>query len=401
MKLLKLLPLLLFTSTGFAQQSNSFNYLADLEYLRDTLPAKHTNLFAKISKEQFNTAINKIEIKANSLTYPSFSTELLKLKVAIGDEHTNIEPNFQQLFPIKFDIFEEGIFVTKTTADNASFLVSELIAINGKPIKAVIDDFREIIQYSNRSFFESRLLHFLNKPLILNGLGLIDTPTVLPITLKNKNGTISNHTIKAISQTANPHQATASGYQKPISNTKTGNYWFTTLSEQNTVYVNYNRCQEDPTYPFINFNNDLFKVIEKKKPTKIILDLRYNSGGNSAILKPFIEKIKSSYLNKKGKLYLLIGRDTFSSALMNAVTLKRTTKAILVGQATSGNINHYGEVRGFALPSTKIIIAYSTRYWETWKGKKGALHPDKSITYSVKNYENGIDEALEYIFGKG
>lgn len=83
---------------------------------------------------------------------------------------------------------------------------------------------------------------------------------------------------------------------------------------------------------------------------------------------------------------------------MNAVEFKRHTNAVLVGQMTSGNINHYGEVRGFRLPNTKIIIGYSTRYWETWKGKKGALMPDKKITYSTTNFINNKDEALEYIY---
>ncbi|WP_262493747.1 S41 family peptidase [Niastella koreensis] len=65
--------------------------------------------------------------------------------------------------------------------------------------------------------------------------------------------------------------------------------------------------------------------------------------------------------NSKGKLIVLIGKLTFSSAIMNAIELKRGTNAILVGEPTSGSVNHYGEVRAFRLPHTKIIIGYSTR----------------------------------------
>jgi C-terminal processing protease CtpA/Prc len=125
--------------------------------------------------------------------------------------------------------------------------------------------------------------------------------------------------------------------------------------------------------------------------------LRNNSGGNSAILNPFLEKLKKNYLNKKGSLYVLIGKNTFSSALMNAVDLKRNYKSILVGQTTSGNVNHYGETRGFRLPNSKIIVGYSTKYWEIWKGYNGALRPDIEIKYSLKNFKNNIDEAIEYV----
>ncbi|WP_449438619.1 S41 family peptidase [Pedobacter steynii] len=111
-----------------------------------------------------------------------------------------------------------------------------------------------------------------------------------------------------------------------------------------------------------------------------------------------MEKLSASYLNKKGKFYVLIGRHTFSSAVMNAVRIKRNTNAILIGQPTSGNINGYGEVRGFELPKSKIIVAYSTKYWENWKGKKGPLKPDTSVEYSIKNYVEGKDEALSQVY---
>jgi len=49
------------------------------------------------------------------------------------------------------------------------------------------------------------------------------------------------------------------------------------------------------------------------------------------------------------------------------------------------------------LPKTKLTIGYSTKYWETWKGKKGALLPDAKIEYSVTSFKNGVDEALSYV----
>lgn len=82
---------------------------------------------------------------------------------------------------------------------------------------------------------------------------------------------------------------------------------------------------------------------------------------------------------------------------MNAVDLKRNYQSILIGESTSGNVNHYGETRGFQLPNSKITIGYSTRYWETWKGYKGPLTPDIEIKYSMINFKENIDEAIEYV----
>jgi translation elongation factor P/translation initiation factor 5A len=94
--------------------------------------------------------------------------------------------------------------------------------------------------------------------------------------------------------------------------------------------------------------------------------LRNNSGGDSSILNPFLDKLKKNYLNKKDSSYVFIGRNTFSSALMNAVNLKINYRSILIGESTSANVNHYGETDGFRLPNSKIIVGYSTKYWENW-----------------------------------
>lgn len=170
------------------------------------------------------------------------------------------------------------------------------------------------------------------------------------------------------------------------------------MEDKNILYINYSKCNEIREYPFSQFTYDIFKIIENKDVKTIVIDLRENGGGNSAIIKPFLNKLKDSNLNDKEKLFVLIGRKTFSSALMNAITLKKDFNSTLIGEPTSGNINHYGEVRGIELPNTKTIIQYSTKYWENWKGKIGPLKPDVNIEYSFENYKNNIDEALEYIY---
>ena len=113
---------------------------------------------------------------------------------------------------------------------------------------------------------------------------------------------------------------------------------------------------------------------------------------------PLIDSLQNGYLSREHKLYVLIGKQTFSSALLNAMSLKKQCQAILVGEATAGSVNHYGEVRTFELPCSQAIVTYSTKYFETWKGHDGALIPDKSIPASVEDFKRGRDSVLEYIY---
>lgn len=388
--------ILLHSGLGFCQRLSKADYLEDLQYLKDTLPKRHINLFAKISKADFDKTIAAIESRLTDPDDETFTAELFKLTVAIGDEHTHIEPVFTKVVPIRFNKFTEGIYVTATDTANADVLLYQLTGVNGHAITEVTSRFKEIIQSGNTSFFDAGFLHFINNPVILKGLQITGSTDETTFDLTAPDGKTIKRVIRSVAGTDAGSLPLVEVKNRLLSQQRKENYWYAYDPGSGTLYFNYNRCQEQNTQPFSAFNDELFAWIVENKPQRLVVDLRYNSGGNSGILDPFIERIRQSYLNSKGKLFVLIGKQTFSSALMNAVELKRGTSATLLGEATSGSVNHYGEVRGFRLPHTKIVIGYSTRYWENWKGYNGPLKPDVLITYSVKNYSNGIDEAMVY-----
>lgn len=395
-KIISLCFILFQSGVVFSQQLSKADYLADLQYLKDTLPKRHINLFAKISKADFEQTIAAMASRLTNPDMETFTVELFKLPVAIGDEHTHIEPVFTKVAPIRFDKFSEGIFVTAGDSANADILLYRLDGINGHPIGEVISRFKTIIQSGNPSFFDARFLHLVNNPVLLKGLQLTGSTDETAFDLTAPNGKTIRRVIKSVAGADAGGLRLVTANKKLLSQQGKGNYWDSYDARTGTLYFNLNNCREEDAHPFAAFNDALFALIGQEKPKRLVIDLRDNSGGNSGVLTPFIDSIKNSYLNSKGKLFVLIGKQTFSSALMNAVEFKRNTNAILLGEATSGTVNHYGEVRGFRLPHTKIVIGYSTHYWENWKGQDGPLMPDENINYSVKNYAKGIDEAMVY-----
>jgi C-terminal processing protease CtpA/Prc len=93
---------------------------------------------------------------------------------------------------------------------------------------------------------------------------------------------------------------------------------------------------------FSAFNKELWDFIGENDVDKIVLDIRQNRGGISYILNPFIREIKKSAFNHPDQFYVIIGKDTYSSAVLNAISLKTGTNAYFVGEATGGEPNHYG-----------------------------------------------------------
>jgi C-terminal processing protease CtpA/Prc len=93
----------------------------------------------------------------------------------------------------------------------------------------------------------------------------------------------------------------------------------------------------------------------------------------------------------------VIGRKTFSSAIINTINFKQYTKAILIGEETGGKPNHYGEVRNFRLPSSQLPVNYSTKYFTYTKVDLNTIKPDVSIELSFDDYKKGIDPVYEWI----
>jgi hypothetical protein len=187
--------------------------------------------------------------------------------------------------------------------------------------------------------------------------------------------------------------------KQPLANKKTDIYWFEYLPEAKTLFIVYNRCAEDKNKPFAQFVEEAFAVAEKENAEKVVVDLRRNGGGNSVIMKPLLDAIKQRpQFMKKGKLFALMGRNTFSSGFMNARELQIYTNAMLVGEPSGQKPNAYGEVKEFFLPNSNLKVRYSTKFFELVGGEtKPFLPVDILVERTFADFVNGRDATLEKV----
>lgn len=101
-----------------------------------------------------------------------------------------------------------------------------------------------------------------------------------------------------------------------------------------------------------------------------------------------------SALGKEGRLFVIIGRQTFSSGILNAVALKKAG-AILIGEATGGKPNHYGEVKSFTLPNSNLDVTYSTKYFKMLSEDTPSLMPDIPAPLTMADYLKGINTPID------
>ena len=104
-------------------------------------------------------------------------------------------------------------------------------------------------------------------------------------------------------------------------------------------------------------------------------------------------------INKRGKLFIVIGRRTFSAAQNAATLLERHTEAIFVGEPTGSSPNFIGEGVSFTLPYGNVFVSLSDLYWQSgWpRDRRKWIAPLLYTPPSFAAYRVNRDPAMEAI----
>jgi len=178
------------------------------------------------------------------------------------------------------------------------------------------------------------------------------------------------------------------------------NYWFTTLPTERTIYFQFNSVRNGGDEPFEVFVQRMFETADSAGAQRLIVDLRWNYGGNTALVTPLLRGVLGrERFVRRGGLYVIIGRIT-NSAAQNAVTLlERYANPILVGEPTASAPNFVGEDNFITLPYTKIGVGISDLYWQaSWpQDERKWTAPLLYAPPTWEAYRRGVDPAMQVI----
>jgi hypothetical protein len=174
-------------------------------------------------------------------------------------------------------------------------------------------------------------------------------------------------------------------------------YWYEYLPDSQTLYIQYNKCTEDPARAFADFSKELFAFADAHPIQRTIVDLRFNQGGNSMVIKPLENGLKSrKALSAQGHLFALIGPSTFSSGLLAATEFDNDLHAVLIGEPTGEKPNSYGEIRILTLPNSQLRTTYCTKYFRLTKNSDApALEPKILMKPSLADFLAGRDPVMD------
>jgi len=376
----------------------------DIDQLELELPQRHKNLFFRLEKKDFYEQIQNLKKDLVNLDNYMIYARIMAIVASIRDAHTTVTMSVAKVIPFEFYWFSEGIYLVDTFGENNDALNCRVTYLNGIPIDEVIQRLTSIVSCENKSFLRAQLPKYLPAVELLYGLEIIDEFEDVEITFELQNGIAFTETVTTCEYSNLKRKiikdvGVSQDYLPLYRKNKSKNFWSFFIEEHNTLYFKYNSCRDMQDTTVEDFCVDLLHFINQEEVKKLVIDLRNNLGGDSTLLDPFIEELsKCKILNREGSIFVILGRETFSSALLNAYSLKNGTKAIFVGEATGGKPNCYGEVLYFDLKNSKLRIRYSTEYYKIIKDDKQlSFFPEVNFEVTIKDYLDKRDPCMDYI----
>jgi hypothetical protein len=247
--------------------------------------------------------------------------------------------------------------------------------------------------------------HYALTAEVLHGLGIVDTAGPADFTFEVSGGARTDVTLAPIpgpqyaGEFADPlhghYPSVLPSAPRPLYLANSGKaLWVTTLAGGRAVYVGYNAVSA----PAPAVLRRIRRLALAAGTRRVIVDLRLNGGGDNTTYGPLVDLFASKQVNRRGKLYLLVGRATFSAAANFAAEIDRDTRAVIVGEPTGGGVETYGDTVPVLLPSLGWYVYVASRYHERKRGPNDhrlAVAPDVHVELTSAQYFAGRDPALE------
>jgi C-terminal processing protease CtpA/Prc len=434
MKTRLLLIFLITFNFGFGQIPSK-QAKADIDFLIQSIEEIHPVPFYKSDEDEFYKQMNSLkEQLPDSVSTIEIARLINPVLCQLSDVHTriplwNIYGDYINesglLFPFEIKSIENKLIVVDNYSDADIAPGNVIVSINGIPSKEILSNLYKNVYGSNDLRKQFELENTFKEMLwFMYGLG-----EQFDIVVDEKTYQVKGRTKKEIDK------------QKKQRKKHWNDMPFEIISDSVGLFV-IDHCHFPKKYYKKRFK-EVFSEIKEKEINHLILDIRYNTGGESfqvwelmnyLLDKPFSQNNQSQRRRSKqfdkaikqslgivlpiaklspyfrnyykteygknaintkeeirpknnkdfysGKLYVLIGPENVSSGTEIASYLKNATRGVFIGQETGSTLCECGSAIDIFLPNSQLGLWIST---------------DCSISEDINYWENGIKPDIEIV----
>lgn len=385
----------------------------DLRSLMRAINSMHPNPYWRTPRSDYDRMVSDLDKRIPELTDEQIIVELVRI-VALLDGHSNMDvleaPVHFHLYPIRLYRFSDGMYVVDAAEPTKEAIGGKLISIGGQDAEEVFNQVKPLTQYDNEMDYALMTPMYMMIPEFLHALGIVKDMSQPEFVIETDGKQI----------TLNPAPMTFEEYLqgKPFYLYLVGlpqddrvlylqhrydwNYWYIYLEDSQTLYIQYNlvMASSGNGQSMREFASEIDQFITEHDVAKVVVDVRHNPGGDNGTYPPLLRVLtENEKINQPGKLFVIIGRQTFSAAANFITDVEKQTNALFVGEPSGGAPNLYGDTDVYRLPHSGILVYISRRYWEksTPDDNRPWIEPDIPAPLSWEDYVNGRDPSMEAI----
>jgi hypothetical protein len=407
------LAMLLLSSSATAQKPRSLSasdWRTDLRFLEHELLTHHPKLFCGPLRQRFEQAVTHLEHRVQNMPRERVIMEIARALALVKDGHTQIDPANDDAiafhrYPFRLYWYSDGLFIRSVAPDYRVLAGARLIDVGGVPVDTLVHRLRPFIHGDNEMTIRDVLPSRLSLAEVLHTIGGSSTSGKARFRFQRADGTMESIVLEPI-PTSVPTSGwvTAQDTSAPLPlylRNRTRNYWFEYIDSLHTMYAQFNAVANAEDETMATFCSRLFATTDSVAAERLVIDLRLNNGGDNTLNRPCVHGlIRATSVNRPGRLFVIVGRLTFSAAMNLAVDIERNSSAIFVGEPTGASPNHFGETRVLKLPRSGITVLHSTLYWQSSdpRDTRPWIDPTVKASLSSQDYHQNRDPALDAIF---
>lgn len=335
--------------------------------------------------------------------------------------------------PLRLWWFADGLFVIRARERDADVVGCRVDGIGGQPTARVREAVSQLFA-GNESWSDYKSAYFLTAPGALRGAGVSQDTTSIRFDLRCADRSrvlvLESEPLGRLDRPTENWKnlspayegevellgAAGSRWSRPLRGVRTPpylmhpgrNYWLETLAGHGALYVHYARSQnDDDGVSFDDFGDRVLEVLDRPDIDAVIVDLRFNTGGNLGTGEGFFRRLTEHRdLTGSGRLLVLTDQATFSAGLFHAAQL-RAAGGTLIGRAPGDRMDFWAEGGNVVLPHSGYTLHFSNGY-HSYSGNPDpgveklfrslsvpSLVPDIRVLATSAQYFGGEDPLLD------